>query len=196
MWIGAARADTTLMDTEPSTDARALVIAPVSHALTRLVVRGLALVGALGLLAVWMVAAKPGPAGRDAATFLAISLLATYSLIVRGRRIVRGRPSLEERAVAWERAQELDRDETALAMLVVVWVPAAVCLALAVLMSPHLTAPDPRTSSPWAMIGVAAAGMAWMVMVATWLESARDDLARAEHEADLRFRSYWANIGR
>jgi hypothetical protein len=37
--------------------------------------------------------------------------------------------------------------------------------------------------------------MAWMALVDTWLDAARDDLARAEHEADQLFRSYWSNLG-
>ncbi len=184
------------MDTDPGTDPHALVAAPLRHALTSLVVRGIALVGVIGTLAVWIVAAKPDAAGRDAATLLAICLLAVYSVVVRGTRLARGRPALEEREVAWERAQELDRDETALALLVVAWVPAAVWLALAVLLWPHLTDADPKTASTWAVFGIAAAGMAWMVMVSTWLDAARDDLARAERDADIRFRSYWSNLGR
>ncbi len=177
-------------------DPHSLLAAPVRHALTRLVVRGLALVGATGALAVWIVAAKPDAAGRDGATFLALTLLAAYSIAVRGMRAIRGRPTLEERDVAWERAQELDRDETSLGMIVVAWVPAAVCLALTILLWPHLSDANPQIASAWAVFGVPPAVVAWTLMVATWLDSARDDLARAEHESDLRFRSYWANLGR
>jgi hypothetical protein len=177
-------------------DPQALVVAPVRSALSAVVVRGLALVGAVGFLAVWTVGSHPDAAGRDAAAFLAIALLAMYTAVVRVTRNVRGRPTLEERDIAWERAQELTRDDTALALLVVAWVPAAVCLALAVLLWPHLTDPNPQIASAWVVFGLPPATMAWMLMVATWLDAARDGLARAEHESDLRFRRYWANPGR
>jgi hypothetical protein len=182
--------------TDPQADPRALVAAPVRHALSTLIVRGLALVGLVGALAVWIVAASPDAAGRDASTFAAIALLAAYSLVVRSARMVHSRPSLEERASAWARALELDRDDAALALLVAAWVPAALFLALLVLLWPHLTDANPQVASSWAVFGLAAAGTAWLVMVDTWMDAARDDLARAEHEADLRFRRYWANPGR
>jgi hypothetical protein len=179
------------MDTDP----RSLVAAPVRHALTRLMIRGVILVGAIGALAVWMVVAKPDASGRDGATYLGIILLALYSIVVRGLRSVRGRPSLEDRELAWTRAQELDRDETTLALFIVAWVPTAVCLALAVLLWPHFTDDNPQVASAWVVFGVPPTAFAWLVMAGTWLDSARDDLARAEHEADGRFRSYWANLG-
>lgn len=180
------------MDTDP----RSQVAAPVRRALATVVVRGLVLVGVVGTLAVLIVAAHPEAAGRDAMTVLAIVVLVVYAVVVRGLRLVRGRPTDEERAVAWDRARELDGDETTLALLVAAWVPAALFLALGVLLWPHLTDADPRTASSWAVFGVGAAGLAWMAMADAWLEAARDDLARAEHESDLRFRGYWANLGR
>jgi hypothetical protein len=184
------------MDTDSGADPRTLVVAPVRHALTSLVVRGIALVGAIGGLAVWIVAAKPEATGRDGATFLAISLLAGYSIVVRAHRLVRGRPTPEEREIAWERAQEMDRDEAVLALMIVAWVPAAILVSLTVLLWPHLTDADPKTASAWVVFGVTTAVGLWLVMTATWLDAVRDDLARAEHEADLRFRSYWADLGR
>jgi hypothetical protein len=179
------------MDADPRTQ----VAAPVRHALAVLIVRGVLLAGAVSSLAVLIMAAKPDATGRNWMTIAAIAMVAAYSVIVRGIRTVRGRPSAEERAVAWERAQELDRDDAALALLVAAWVPAAVFVALVVLLWPHLNDADPGTASTWAVFGVAAAGMAWMALVDTWLDAARDDLARAEHEADQPFRSYWSNLG-
>jgi hypothetical protein len=177
-------------------DPHANVVAPVQSALTGLVVRGLALVGAIGFLAVWTAAAHPEPAASDAAAFLGVALLATYTIVARGLRAVRGRPSLEERQIAWERAQELSGNDTALGLLVVAWVPAAVFLAMAVLFWPHMTDVNPQIASAWVVLAMPPAAMAWMLMVATWLDAARDDLARAEHESDVRFRTYWANLGR
>jgi hypothetical protein len=180
------------MDSDP----RSLVAAPVRHALTRLMIRGTFLVGAIGALAVWMVVARPDASARDGATFLGIILLALYSIVVRSRRSVRGRPSLEDRELAWTRAQELDRDETTLALFVVAWVPTAVCVSLAILLWPHFTDASPQIASAWVVFGAPPSVFVWMVMAGTWLDSARDDLARAEREADVRFRSYWANLGR
>lgn len=180
------------MDAGPRTK----VAAPVRRALATVVVRGLVLAGVVGALAVLIVAAHPDAAGRDVVTVLAIGVLVVYAIVVRSLQVVRRRPSEEERAAAWERARELDHDDATLAMVVTAWVPAAIFLALAVLLWPHLADEDPRTASTWAVFGVAAAGMAWLAMLDTWLDATREDLARAEHEADLRFRGYWANLGR
>lgn len=180
------------MDSDPS----AIVAAPVRQALTRLVVRGVVLVGAIGGLAVWMTAAKPDAAGRDGATFLGIIVLALYSIVVRSLRLVHGRPPMEDRDLAWSRAQELDRDETTLALFMAGWVPTAVGVALAVLLWPHFTDANPQIASAWVVFGVLPVTLAWLAMANTWLDAARDDLARAERESDVQFRRYWANVGR
>jgi hypothetical protein len=37
---------------------------------------------------------------------------------------------------------------------------------------------------------------AWLFATTAWLDSCRDELARAIGESERRFRSYWANVGR
>jgi hypothetical protein len=177
-------------------DPRMLVEAPVRGALTGVMARGIALVGTLAVLAFWPALTHADAAVRDGVVAAAVLVLAGYVVLVRVTGLQRGRPPMEARERAWDRAREIDKDEASLGLLVAGWVPAGLLLALALMVWPHLTDPNPALAAAWTVLGLPPVAMAWMMATTTWLDACRDDLARAEQEADLRFRRYWADVGR
>lgn len=180
------------MDTDP----RAQVEAPVRRALSGVIARGLTLVGVMAALAIVPVLAKPDVAVRDGIAILAVIVLVVYILMVHASRVGRNRPPAEDLDNAWDRAKEIDRGEASIGLLVAGWVPVGIVLALGVLLWPHLTDPNPALAAAWSVLGLPPMAMAAMVATTTWLAACREDLARAEREADGRFRTYWANVGR
>jgi hypothetical protein len=177
-------------------DPRSQVEAPVRGALAAVMGRGIALVAALAILALWPVVARPETAVRDGIAEVAVGVLLLYGIGIRVARRIGGRPSDEARAVAWDRAQEVDNGDAALGLLVAGWVPVGLLLACGLLLWPHVTDPNPALAAAWVVIGLPAFAVAWMLATATWLEACRDDLARAEAESDVRLRRYWADVGR
>lgn len=176
-------------------DPRSQVEAPVRGALVGVMGRGLALVGAMALLALWPMVAHPDEPVRQAIAGLAFGILAGYGIWVRIGQHLGNRPSAAERARAWERAKEIDGDDAALSLLVAGWVPVALVLALGLLLWPNITDADPARASAWVVLGLPPFAMAWLFASTAWLDACRDDLARAEREADTRLRRYWANLG-
>ena len=183
--------DTPDMDRDPRTQ----VEAPVRGALVGVMGRGLALVGAMALLALWPLAAHPDEPVRQAIAGLAFGFLVAYGIWVRVSQRIGTRPSPEERATAWARAKEIDGDDAALSLLVAGWVPVGLVLTLGLLLWPNVTDADPARASAWVVLGVPPFAMAWLFAATAWLDACRDDLARAEREADTRLRHYWANLG-
>lgn len=177
-------------------DPRTQVEAPVRGALVGIMVRGIVLVGAMAALALWPVIARPEVALRDAIAEVAVVLLLGYAIGVRLARRLGGRPPVNARERAWERAKEIDADDASLGLLVTGWVPVALLLAVGLLLWPHVTDPNPGLAAAWVVIGLPPFAAAWMLATTTWMEACRDDLARAEQEADSRLRRYWANVGR
>jgi uncharacterized membrane protein YbhN (UPF0104 family) len=176
-------------------DPRSQVEAPVRGALVAVMARGIALVGAMVVLALVPVLARPDVAVRDGIAQVAVGLLLAYAIGVRVARRVGGRPSEAARQLAWERAKEIDGDDAALGLLVAGWVPVALLLAIGLLLWPHVTDPNPALAAAWVVLGLPPFTVAWLLVTATWLEACRDDLARAEAESDSRLRHYWANVG-
>jgi hypothetical protein len=176
-------------------DPRSQVEAPVRGALASVMGRGLALVGLMALLALWPVAARPEVAVRDAIAGIAFGVLVAYGIWVRTSAHITGRPPEEARALAWDRAREIDSEDATLGLLVAGWVPAGLLLALGLLVWPHLTDPNPALAAAWVVLGLPPLALAWLFATTTWLDACRDDLARAEQEADTRLRRYWANVG-
>jgi hypothetical protein len=177
-------------------DPRAEVEAPVRGALAGVMGRGIVLVGVVALVASWPMSAADRMEVRAAAAVLAFGVLAGYGLWVRYASRAHGRPTDEERALAWERARDVDGDDAALGLLVAGWVPVALVLAVGLLVWPSLRDPDPSRSSAWVVFGVPPLVVAWAFATGAWLDACRDDLARAAVEADRRLRHYWANVGR
>jgi hypothetical protein len=177
-------------------DPRMLVQAPVRGALAGLMARGIALVGILAGLALLPALAHPDARVRDGVVIAAVIVLVGYVVLVRTAGLRRGRPPLEARERAWDRAREMDSDDASLGLLVAGWVPAGLLLALALMVWPHLIDANPALAAAWTVLGLPPVAIAWMLATTTWLDACRDDLARAEHEADLRFRRYWADVGR
>ncbi len=178
-----------------SLDPRTQVEAPVRVALTGLMGRGLALVGAVALLALWPMAAKPEAAICDAIACLAVAVLVGYAAVIRVSQRIGSRPAPEARERAWERAREIDNDDASLGLLVAGWVPVGLLLAMGLLIWPHLTDRNPALAAAWVVFGLPPVLLAWMLATTTWLDACRDDLARAEEESDTRLRHYWANVG-
>lgn len=79
-----------------------------------------------------------------------------------------------------------------MSLLVAGWVPVALLLALILIAWPPLMDPDGAVALVWMVLGLPPMVVAWILATSAWLDACRDDLARAEHEADLRFRTYWA----
>jgi hypothetical protein len=179
-----------------ATDPRIQVEAPVRGALAGVMARGLALVGAMALLALWSVVARPMSEVRDALAYGGPALLLGYALWVRAGMRIRGLADERDRRLAWVRARRVDPADAALGRMVAAWVPVGLLLTLGVLLWPNLTNPDWRIAEAWIVLGLPPYALAWLVAATTWLEACRDDLARAEREADDRFRGYWANPGR
>jgi len=179
-----------------SDDPRGAIDAPIRRELLWLVVRGLALFIAVAALAVCPVVCALEPATCDALAMAAPALLVGYSLLVHGRRLVVGPVPEDQRELAWVRAREADADDAMLGRLVWIWVPIGLVAALLLLVWPHITDANPALACAWVVIGLPPTAAAWLLASSTWLDSARDDLARAELESDHLFRSYWANLGR
>jgi hypothetical protein len=180
------------MDTDPSRD----VDAPVRGALAGVMGRGLALVGALALLAAWPLAARLPVPATDAFAWAGIGLLFGYVAWVRVAQWRRGAAAERDRRLAWDRARRVDPSDAALGLLVAAWVPAGLLLALGLLLWPHFTHPDWRVAQAWIVMAVPPTLLAWVLATTTWLDACRDDLARAEGEAERRLRRYWADVGR
>jgi hypothetical protein len=178
------------------TDPRSEVEAPVRGALLGVMGRGMALMGAMALLALWSVVARPIPEVRDALAYGGPLLLLGYALWVRARMRLRGQADEQARRLAWVRASRVDPHDAALGRMIAAWVPVGLLLTLGVLLWPHLTNPDWDVAEAWIVLGLPPYALAWLVAATTWLVACRDDLARAQGEADRRFRGYWANVGR
>jgi hypothetical protein len=176
-------------------DPRSQVEAPVRVALAGVMGRGLALVGLMALLALWPMVARPEAAVRDGIAMMGVGLLIAYGTWVRASARLAGRPPAEARELAWGRAKEIDPDDATLGLLVAAWVPAGLLLAIGLLVWPHVTDPNPALAAAWVVLGLPPFVLAWLFATTTWLDACRDDLARAEAEADTRLRTYWANVG-
>lgn len=177
-------------------DPREVVEGPVRRELGWLVARGVGLFGAVALLAACPIVGDLGVADRDHLAMAAPVLLLGYVGLVYVRRLALGPTSERAREAAWSRATEVDRDDAMLGRLVVAWVPVGLLLALGVLLWPHLTDPNPALACAWAVLGLPPIVFAWLLASSTWLDAAREDLARAEDRSDALFRAYWANPGR
>lgn len=132
----------------------------------------------------------------DRLAMAAPAVLIGYALLIQLRRRRDGGAPDDAREAAWTRAAEVDPDDAALGRLVSAWVPIGLLLSLVLLLWPHLTDRNPALAAAWSVLGVPPMVFAWLVASFTWLDGCRDDLARAEGEADARFRRYWANVGR
>jgi hypothetical protein len=177
-------------------DPRQAVEAPVRRELTWLAVRGIALVAVIAALAACPIACALDVGACDAMAMLAPALLLGYGLAMQGRRTLGGPVSEEDRAAAWTRAREIDAEDTMLGRMVWAWVPIGLLVSLILLLWPHITDANPALACAWVVIGLPPVTLAWLVASTTWLDAGRDDLARAEGEADALFRRYWANVGR
>ncbi len=179
------------MDSDP----RSVVEAPVRAALAGVMGRGLELVTAMVLLALCPLVAKPGVDACNAIACLSFGLLIGYGTWVRVSQRLHGRPSDEDRERAWERAKEIDREDATLSLIIAGWVPVGLLLALVLLLWPRITDADPAAAATWVVMALPPFALAWLFTTESWLEACRDDLARAEHEADINLRRYWANVG-
>lgn len=176
-------------------DPRSQVEAPVRGALAGVIGRGLALVGSMLLLAAWPLVVRPSTQVKDAIAFAALGVLMGFGAWLSVSQRLRGRPPAEDVAVAWARAREVDREDAALSLFFAGWVPVGVLLAIAMLLWPHCTDPNPGLAAAWVVLGLPPFMVAWLFTTTAWLDACRQDLARAEHEAELRLRRYWANVG-
>jgi len=177
-------------------DPRGVIDAPVRRELQWLVVRGLVLFLAVAALAACPVVCALEAGMCDALAMAAPVLLFGYGLAVHARRLLLGLVPEEQRAFAWTRAQEVDADDAMLGRLVCSWVPIGLLAALILLVWPHITDANPALACAWVVIGLPPITVAWLFASWTWLDSARDELARAELESDALYRSYWANLCR
>ena len=177
-------------------DPRAQVEAPIRGALTGVMANGIGLVVAVAAIAFVPHALHADLSIRYGAVAAAVVALVGYSVAVRVLALLHGRPSPALRDLAWSRASELDAEDAMLSLLVAGWVPVALALALALLLWPHLTSPDPGVSAAVVVFGVPPVVLAWVLAADAWGDACRDSLARAELESQLRFRSYWATLGR
>lgn len=176
-------------------DPRGLVEAPVRRELQWLVVRGLALFLVVAALAVCPIVCALDAEARDALAIAAPILLFGYALAVHARRVVLGPVPEDRRVSAWTRAQEVDADDALLGRLVCSWLPIGLLAALILLVWPHITDANPALACAWVVIGLPPIALAWLVASSSWLDAARDDLARAELRSDALLRTYWANLG-
>jgi hypothetical protein len=179
-----------------ATDPRSQVEAPIRGALAGVMGRGVALVGAMALLALWSVVARPVPEVGVALAYGGPALLLGYALWVRAGMRIRGTADERDRRLAWVRAKRIDPADAALGRMVATWVPVGLLLTLGVLLWPQLTNPDWDVAEAWIVLGLPPYALAWLVAATTWLDACRDDLARAQQEADRRLRGYWSNAGR
>jgi len=123
-------------------------------------------------------------------------VLVGYSLLVHARRLLLDPVPEERRQLAWARAREVDADDATLGRLVWAWVPIGLLAALVLLLWPHVTDANPALACAWVVLGLPPIAVAWLIASSTWLDAARDDLARAELESDTLLRRYWADLGR
>jgi hypothetical protein len=177
-------------------DPSRAIEAPVRRALAWMVVRGIALVALVAALAACPLADTLDVPTRDRIAMLVPAILVACAGLMYGHRLVRGAVPEAARATAWDRAREIDADDAALGRLVSGWVPLGLLAALALLMWPHITDADPALACAWVVVGLPPMAVAWAVVSALWLDTCREDLARAEGESDARFRRYWSNVGR
>ncbi len=176
-------------------DPRSVVEAPVRGALAGVMGRGLALVAAFVMLAAWPLLANPADEVRDAVIVLGIGLLFAYAIWVRIAQHLGTRPSPEDRALAWDRAKEVDGEDATMGLIVAGWVPVGLVLAMGLMLWPNLTDEDPVRVSIWVIMALPPTTVGWLLATTAWLDSCRDDLARAEAEAQILLRTYWANVG-
>jgi hypothetical protein len=177
-------------------DPRHLVEAPVRRMLAAISVRGVLLVGVIVALAACPLLCALDVAARDGLTMIAPLILMGYALVAHARRLLLGVVSDEAREAAWARAREVDVDDATLGRLISGWVPVGLLAALVLLVWPHITDANPALACAWVVIGLPPIVVAWLMASSTWLDTCRDDLARAEGESDALFRRYWANLGR
>ncbi len=177
-------------------DPRRAVEAPVRRELAWLVVRGIALVAVIAALAACPLACALDVPSRDGLAMVAPAILLAYGALMAGRRLIRGAVAEDARAVAWDRAREVDADDAVLGRMVSAWVPVGLLAGLVLVLWPHITDANPALACAWVVIGLPPMVAAWIVASSVWLESCRDDLARAEGQSDALFRRYWANVGR
>ncbi len=176
-------------------DPRTEVEAPVRHALVRIVARGFVLVGVT--LALVLCPAIPGlHEAADTVAIVVVALLYLYALVIAVERRVRAPLDPRVRANAWYKAREIDDGDAMLALVIAGWVPVALAAALVVMVWPHLNDPNPQLRGAWAVIALPQIVASWLFASTAWLDSCRDELARAIGEAERRFRNYWANVGR
>ena len=173
-----------------------LVEEPVRRELARLVVRGVALVVAIAMLAVLPVVMSLDVPTRDEIATAAPTVLLAYALASNALRLARGRSTADERLTAWARAREVDADDALLGRMVALWVPIGLLAALSLLVWPHITDPNPALACAWVVLGLPPIAAAWAFASTSWLDACRDGLAHAEDESTARFRRYWANPGR
>jgi len=179
----------------PAEDPRTEVEAPVRHALVRIVARGFVLV-AVTLAAVLCPVIPALHEAADAVAFIVVALLYLYALAIAIERRVRAPLDPQVRANAWYKAREIDDGDAMLALVIAGWVPVALAAALVVMVWPHLNDPNPQLRGAWAVIALPQIVASWLFASAAWLDSCRDELARAIGESERRFRNYWANVGR
>lgn len=177
-------------------DPRFQVEAPVRGALNGVMVHGIGLVGIVAALAFVPGAVHAAADLRYGAIAAAVVVLVGFAAAVRILAARHGRPDPALRDVAWSKAQELDAEDAMLGLLVAGWVPVALALALGVALWPHLTDPDGALAAAWVVLGVPPVVVAWIAAVDAWGDLCRDSLARAEVESAIRFRRYWAELGR
>jgi hypothetical protein len=176
-------------------DPRDEVEAPVRHALVRIVARGFVLVG-VTLVAVLCPVVPAIHAMADAVAIGVVALLYLYAVVIAVERRVRAPIDADLRANAWFKAREIDDGDAMLALVIAGWVPVALAAALVMMVWPHLNDPNPQLRGAWAVIAVPQIVASWLFATTAWLDSCRDELARAIGESERRFRSYWANVGR
>lgn len=179
-----------------ASDPRQLVEAPVRRELMWLVTRGVALVAVVATIALLPMAFQLDVSTRDRLAMAPPAILIAYALLIQLRRLRHGSAPADAREAAWARAAEVDPDDAILGRLVSAWVPIGLLVSLVLLLWPHLTDKNPALAAAWSVLGVPPMVFAWLFASSTWLDVCRDDLARAEDEAEARFRRYWANVGR
>jgi hypothetical protein len=177
-------------------DPRLAIEAPVRRELAWVVVRGIALVAIIAALAACPLACPLDVPTCDRLAMVAPTLLLGYGALMLGRRLIRGVVAEEARQVAWDRAREVDAADAALGRMVSAWVPVGLLAALTLVLWPHITDANPALACAWVVIGLPPMVAAWIIASSVWLDTCRDDLARAEGESDALFRRYWANVGR
>jgi len=169
---------------------------PVRRELAWLVVRGVGLVTVIAGFAVLPVVVSLDVAARDLIAAAAVITLFGYGLAANLVRRSHDPVTVAARALAWERAREVDADDAWLGRMVALWVPIGLVAALGLLVWPHFTDPNPALACAWVVLGLPPVTAAWLFATTTWVDSCRDALARAEDESASRFRRYWANLGR